>query len=96
MSVGLGNISFNLGDGVFASLRNHAGSMELGAWFSCRGSWHFGDFEFGRNGRCQAFIADNTSIGVLIMMENRKEGGESVRFLARSYNVSPNTISRVR
>jgi DNA invertase Pin-like site-specific DNA recombinase len=26
----------------------------------------------------------------------RKAGGESVRFLARSYGVSPNTISRVR
>jgi DNA invertase Pin-like site-specific DNA recombinase len=29
-------------------------------------------------------------------IRNRKEAGESVRFLARSYNVSPNTISRVR
>jgi hypothetical protein len=27
---------------------------------------------------------------------HRKAGGESVRFLARSYGVSPNTISRVR
>ena len=29
-------------------------------------------------------------------VRNRKAEGESVRFLARSYNVSPNTISRVR
>ena len=29
-------------------------------------------------------------------VRSRKAGGESVRFLARSYNVSPNTISRVR
>ena len=29
-------------------------------------------------------------------VRNRKADGESVRFLARSYNVSPNTISRVR
>jgi hypothetical protein len=29
-------------------------------------------------------------------VRDRKAGGESVRFLARSYGVSPNTISRVR
>jgi DNA invertase Pin-like site-specific DNA recombinase len=29
-------------------------------------------------------------------IRGRKAGGESVRFLARSYGVSPNTISRVR
>ena len=29
-------------------------------------------------------------------IRDRKAGGESVRFLARSYGVSPNTISRVR
>jgi DNA invertase Pin-like site-specific DNA recombinase len=29
-------------------------------------------------------------------IRNRKANGESVRFLARSYGVSPNTISRVR
>jgi DNA invertase Pin-like site-specific DNA recombinase len=29
-------------------------------------------------------------------VRERKAGGESVRFLARSYGVSPNTISRVR
>ena len=29
-------------------------------------------------------------------VRSRKAAGESVRFLARSYNVSPNTISRVR
>ena len=29
-------------------------------------------------------------------VRDRKAGGESVRFLARSYRVSPNTISRVR
>jgi DNA invertase Pin-like site-specific DNA recombinase len=29
-------------------------------------------------------------------VRDRKAAGESVRFLARSYNVSPNTISRVR
>ena len=29
-------------------------------------------------------------------VRSRKAGGESVRFLARSYNVSPNTISRVQ
>jgi DNA invertase Pin-like site-specific DNA recombinase len=29
-------------------------------------------------------------------IRNRKANGESVRFLARSYRVSPNTISRVK
>jgi len=29
-------------------------------------------------------------------IRGRKAGGESVRFLARSYGVSPNTISRVK
>jgi DNA invertase Pin-like site-specific DNA recombinase len=29
-------------------------------------------------------------------IRSRKANGESVRFLARSYRVSPNTISRVR
>jgi hypothetical protein len=29
-------------------------------------------------------------------IRERKAGGESVRYLARSYGVSPNTISRVR
>lgn len=29
-------------------------------------------------------------------IKERKEAGESCRFLARSYGVSPNTISRIR
>jgi DNA invertase Pin-like site-specific DNA recombinase len=29
-------------------------------------------------------------------IRRRKEAGESCRFLARSYNVSPNTISRIK
>jgi DNA invertase Pin-like site-specific DNA recombinase len=32
----------------------------------------------------------------IIEVRDRKAGGESVRYLARSYGVSPNTISRVR
>jgi DNA invertase Pin-like site-specific DNA recombinase len=32
----------------------------------------------------------------IVEIRGRKAGGESVRFLARSYGVSPNTISRVR
>jgi DNA invertase Pin-like site-specific DNA recombinase len=32
----------------------------------------------------------------IVEIRSRKENGESDRFLARSYRVSPNTISRVK